>query len=62
MRTKEQTFDIFLKFICQAERQLRKKLKHLYTDFGGEFANQAFEEYVAREGVKWEPSAPYTSE
>ena len=60
MRTKSQTFDIFQKFIRQAERQSGKKLKHLYTDFGGEFANQVFKEYTAKEGVKWEPSAPYT--
>ena len=62
MRTKSQTFDIFQKFIRQAERQSGKKLKHLRTDFGGEFANKAFEEYTSKEGVKWEPSAPYTPE
>lgn len=36
------------------------KLKHLLTDFGGEFVYQAFEEYSAKEGIKWEPSTPYT--
>ena len=51
MRTKGQTFDTFQRFIHQAERQSGKKLKHLRTDFGGEFANKAFEEY-----------APYTPE
>ncbi len=61
-RTKSRTFDIFQKFIRQAERWSRKKLKHLRTDFGGEFANQAFEEYTSKEGVKWEPSAPYSQE
>ena len=62
MRTKSQAFYTFQKFICQAERQSRKKLKHLRTDFGGEFANHAFEEYTSKEDVKWEPSAPYTPE
>ena len=62
MRTKGQAFDTFQKFIRRAERQSGKKLKHLRTDFGGEFANQAFEEYTAKEGIKWEPSAPYTPE
>ncbi len=62
MRTKGQAFDTFQKFIPQAERQSGKKLKHLRTDFGGEFANQAFEEDTAKEGIKWEPSAPYTPE
>lgn len=61
MRTKSHTFDTFQRFIRQAERQSGKKLKHLRTDFG-EFANQAFEEYTAKDGVKWEPSAPYTPE
>ena len=44
MRTKSQTFDTFQKFIRQAKRQSAKKLKHLRTNFGGEFANKAFEE------------------
>ncbi len=52
MRTKGQAFDIFQKFICRTERQSGKKLKHLRTDFEGEFANQAFEEYTAKEGIK----------
>ena len=52
MRTKNQTFDTFQKFICEAERQSDKKLKHLCTDFGREFANHAFEEYTSKEGVK----------
>ena len=59
IRTKSQTFDTFQKFIRQAECQSDKKLKHLRTDFGGEFANRAFEEYTSKEAVKWEPSAPY---
>ncbi len=62
MRTKSQAFDTFQKFIRRAERQPWKKLKHLRTDFGREFANQAFEEYTAKESIKWEPSAPYTLE
>ncbi len=44
MKTKSQTFDTFQKFIRQGERQSGKKLKHLRTDFEGEFANKAFEE------------------
>lgn len=39
MKTKNQTFDTFQKFICQVKRQSRKKFKHLYTNFGEEFAN-----------------------
>ena len=62
MRTKSQIFDTFQKFICRAKRQSEKKLKHLRTNFGREFANQAFKKYTAKEGVKWEPSAPYTPE
>ena len=34
-----------------AEHQSGKKLKHLYTDFGEEFAHKAFEEYAAKEDV-----------
>lgn len=52
MRTKGQAFEIFQKFICRAERQSGKKLKHLRTNFGGEFTNQAFEEYTAKKGIK----------
>ncbi len=52
MRTKSQTFDIFQKFICQAERQSGEKPKHLRIDFGREFANEKFEEYTSKGGVK----------
>ncbi len=62
MKTKSQTFDTFQKFIRQVERQSGKNLKHLRTNFKGEFANKAFEEYTSKEGVKWELSAIYTSE
>ncbi len=62
MRIKSQTFDIFQKFIRQAERQSGKKLQYLCTDFEGEFANKAFEKYTSKEGVKWESSTPYTLE
>ncbi len=62
MRVKGQAFDIFQKFIRQAERQSENKLKRLRTDFRGKFANKAFEEFTAKEGIKWEPSAIYTLE
>ena len=62
MITKSQAFDIFQKFIRQSERQFGNKLKHWGTDFGGGFANKAFEEFIAKEGIKWEPSAPYIQE
>ena len=60
IRTTGQVFDIFLKFIHQAECQSRKRLKHLHIDFKRKFANQAFEEYTSKEGVKCKPSALYT--
>ena len=62
MRTKNQTFDILEKFICQAELWSRKKLKHLRTNFEEEFANKAGEEDSSKKDVKWELSAPYTLE
>ncbi len=62
MTTKGQTFDTFQRFIRQAKHQSGKKLKHLRTDFGEKFANQVFEEYKAKDGIKWEPSAYYTPE
>lgn len=62
IRTKDQIFGIFQNFICQAERQLGKKLKHLQTNFREKFANKAFEKYIGKDNVKWEPSALYTPE
>ena len=62
MRIKSQALDTFSKFICQAECQSDKKLKHLRTDFGKKFANCIFEEYKSKEGVKLKMSAPYTPE
>ena len=49
MRTQGQVFDTFQKFFGQAERQSGKTLKHLPTDFEGEFAKLAFEEYTSKE-------------
>ena len=60
METKGQFFDIFQKFIHQAERQFGNRLKHLCTDFEEKFANKAFEKLTAKESIKWEPSALYT--
>ncbi len=54
LRTKSWTFDTFQKFIRQVEHQSRKKLKHLRTDFE--------REYILKENVNWEMSAPYTPE
>ncbi len=59
MRSKSQTFHIFQKFIRQEENQSGKKLKHLRTNFGEEFANKAFEKYTFKEGFKWHLSALY---
>lgn len=52
IKTKDLTFDIFSKFICQAERQSRKKLKYLYINFNRKFANKTFEKYTVKEGIK----------
>ena len=52
IRTKNQAFDIFQKFICQVKHQLGKKLKHLLTNFEKELTNKAFEEYTTKKGVK----------
>lgn len=60
MRTKDHALNTFQKFIWQAEYQSRKKFKHLYTNFGKEFANKTFKEYKTKEGIKWKPSASYT--
>ena len=62
MRTKNQAFDTFQKFICQAEHQSKKKLKYLRTDFGKKFVNKTFEKYTSKEGVKWESNVLYTPE
>ncbi len=61
VRTKIRTFDTIQKFICQEECLSGKRLTYLRTDFGGEFANKAFETYRFKEDVKkWERSAPDT--
>ena len=33
----------------------------MHINFGREFSNQVFEEYAAKENIKWESSALYTS-
>ncbi len=62
MTTKSQVFAKFQKFICHVKGQSGKKLRRLRTDFGGEFANTAFQEFIAKEEIRCEPSALYTPE
>ncbi len=62
MRNKSQAFEKFLEFIFWAENKSGKKLKRYHTNRGGEFNNKALKIWCSKRGVKWELSAPYTSE
>lgn len=52
MKIKSQIFNIFQKSICKIEHQFENKLKYLYIDFEGKFANKTFEKYTVKEDVK----------
>ena len=51
MKSKNDVFNVFLKWKSMAETQTRKKIKHLRIDNGGEFCNDQFLKLCQDEGI-----------
>ena len=60
IKTKDETFACFKRFLSRAEAQSGKKLKALRTDNGGEYIANDFKQFCAERGIKREFTAPYT--
>lgn len=60
IKTKNEAFEVFKKFVANVEKESGKTLKVLQTDGGGEFTSHAFEEFCQEKGIAHEITAPYT--
>lgn len=52
LKSKAETFSVFLNHVTRAERFLDTKLKAIQTDNGGEFVNSQFQKYARETGVR----------
>jgi transposase InsO family protein len=59
LKTKDQTYDKFLTFKAEVEKQTERKIKTLRTDIGGEYISKKFQEFYKREGIRHEKSQPH---
>ena len=52
LRSKDQVFSTFQKFLSLVENQSGRKLKGLRTDNGGEYISQEFIDFYDKRGIK----------
>jgi transposase InsO family protein len=57
---KSETQGTLKRFLRQAQNEFELKVKKIRSDNGSEFKNLQVEEYLEKEGIKHEFSAPYT--
>src|SRR5699024_6682980 len=52
LKSKDQALDCFKIFVNWAETQIGHKVKQLFTDNGGEFVNNRFEQFLSSKGIE----------
>jgi transposase InsO family protein len=62
LRKKDEAFETFKKFQANIERSSDAKIITLRRDNGDEYIDQKFQNYLAAEGINWDPRAPYVPE
>ncbi|MCO5570902.1 hypothetical protein L7F22_024632 [Adiantum nelumboides] len=60
MKSKDETFSCFKKFLSSVETQSEHKLKALRSDNGGEYVSKEFVDFCSSRGIKRDFTAPYT--
>ena len=60
MKSKDETFSCFKKFVFSAETQSGRKLKAFHSNNGGEYIAKKFVNFCAKRGIKREFTASYT--
>ncbi|KAL0312905.1 UNVERIFIED_CONTAM: Retrovirus-related Pol polyprotein from transposon TNT 1-94 [Sesamum radiatum] len=60
LRTKDEATEMFLKYKCEVENQLDKRIKRLRTDRGGEYNTNFLKEFCENNDIIHETNAPYT--
>lgn len=66
LKNKSDAFEAFKRFKAPVEKQAKQagtnsEIVFLRTDRGGEYIDAEFQAYLKDCGIKWEPSAAYTS-
>jgi hypothetical protein len=62
LKTKDEALDYFKIFNVEAENQLERKMKRLWSDRGGEYFPILFDEFCAEHGITHERTPPYSLE
>nr|GFB42685.1 retrovirus-related Pol polyprotein from transposon TNT 1-94 [Tanacetum cinerariifolium] len=60
LKHKHEVFENFKVFKSEVELQLRKKIKALCFDRGGEYLSQEFKDYLSKNGIVQNLTSPYT--
>ncbi len=60
IKAKSECFDKFKEFKALVEKQSELKIKVFRSDNGGEFMSNKFDEFLKKEGIARQTSAPYT--
>jgi transposase InsO family protein len=60
LQDKSEAKEIVNKFIRRVQNEFKLKVNNVRSDNGSEFRNTQVEEFLDEEGIKHEPSTPYT--
>ena len=59
LKTKDEAISHIVEYVRLIERK-GERVKFVRSDNGGEFANDEYKRFLLKEGIHWEPGAPYT--
>ncbi|GBM82191.1 Retrovirus-related Pol polyprotein from transposon TNT 1-94 [Araneus ventricosus] len=62
IKSKDQVFDCFKKYLAKVERELNSKIKSMRSDSGLEFCNKEIEKFLTKLSFKTERTSIYTPE
>jgi transposase InsO family protein len=60
LKTKDEALNYFKTYKAKAENQLERKIKRLWSDRGGEYFSNAFDEFCVEHGIVHERTSPYS--
>lgn len=60
LKTKGQAFEKFVDFKKRVENELEKTIKTFRSDNGTEYINNSFKQYIKKNGIQHQNSAPYS--
>lgn len=62
IKHKSDVLDMFKVYCSLVKNKFGRGIKYLHVDNGKEYCNREFEEFLSREGIELETTAPYTPE